>query len=312
MKLRRTLLKLFLSVVAAINFWQPCFGQATGNADLQIAMLQQRYEMGSIFLNSGTLNSFRSHLHDIKKRKILDSLTDPIPKACRVFQLYLDSRFLEMLKPGWGISVLVLDFTSGRAFTKEESDSTGSVHKLEWTREDVLAVVGLVDKLLHGTDSFRELALKLVDDPHSVVSGWRRVASADNDPYVTSDSVVEYLRSLKAASDQNLELVEKIRTADARTYSEVSTFLDNTKQIDLASRAQLFRGTDMVNLWELGKESQQSPNRFAVNSLILQQARSAKNLIKLSPEQASSVAKSLQPSYYANMPRSAIPRFREY
>ena len=298
-----------LSVVAFVTLQIPsrCFSQITLNSDFQVASLQERYRHGSIYINSGTLNSFRSHLHNGLKRQALDSMTHPIPMACKVLQLYLDSRYMEILRPGWGISILIVDFQAGRAFNKSEVDTTGSVTELEWTRTEVLAVAELVDKLLYGTGIFRDLALKIGMEPGSIVEAWQKVTSSQANPYATTDSVAKYLKFLKEASDKNPELVEKVKLVDPKTYAQVSTFIDNANQIEIASvRSGTVARGSKSNIWSWGQDDFVLSGSKSSASVLVDQAASAKDLIKLTPEQAATTAKELQelqPSYWANMPK---------
>lgn len=282
----------------------PCFSQIAPNSELQVASLQEKYRYGSIYVNSGTLNSFRSHLHNGLKRQALDSMTHPIPMACKVLQLYLDSRFMEMLKPGWGISILIVDFKVGRAFSKSEADTTGSVTELEWTRAEVLAVAELVDKLLYGTGTFRDLALKIRTEPKSIVEAWQNATSSDSNPYTTTDSVAQYLKSLKEATDKDPALLEKVKLVDPKTYAQVSTFIDNTNQIEIASTksGSVARGIK-GNVWNFNHDDLVLFGSKSSSAVLIDQAVSAKNLIKLTPEQATATAKELQPISWANMPK---------
>lgn len=295
-----------LSVVAfaALHIPSPCFSQIAPSSVFQIASLQEKYRHGSIYINSGTLNSFRSHLHNGLKRQALDSMIPPIPMACKVLQLYLDSRYLEMLRPGWGISILIVDFRSGRAFSKSEVDATGSVAELEWTKTEVLAVAELVDKLLYGTGTFRDLALKIETEPKSIIEAWQKATSSKANPYATADSVAQYLKSLKEAADKDPELVEKIKLVDPQTYAQVSTFIENTNQIETASvKSGAVAGGNKWNIWKLNEDGFVLSGSKSSASVLIDQAASAKDLIRLTPEQATTTAKELQPSYWANMPK---------
>lgn len=295
-----------LSIVTLVTLYTPfpCFSQNSQNSELQVASLQEKYRLGSIYVNSGTLNSFRSHLHNGLKRQALDSMTHPIPMACKVLQLYLDSRYMEMLKPGWGISILIVDFKVGRAFSKSEADTTGSVAELEWTRAEVLAVAELVDRLLYGSGTFRDLALKIGTEPKSIVQAWQKITSSASNPYTTTDSVAQYLKSLKEATDKDPALVEKVKLVDPKTYAQVSTFIDNANQIEMAvAKLGLIAGSIKRNAWNFNQDDIVLFGSKSSSAVLIDQAVSAKDLIKLTPEQATATAKELQPSSWANMPK---------
>lgn len=289
-----------ISILAVLHA-AACQADIVPLPELQYTNLLSRYRLGTITVTASTLTSFRYHLNDRDRRKILDGESEPIPQACRLMTRYLGQVYQSFLKPGLGIALLQINLATNRAYVKPEADFTGSLVELEWTPAEVRSVAILVDVLLRGIEVAKTASASPPKSGAGLIESWQIFSVLSKNPYIPPAGLTGYLRSIASlAAATNETPIIQAKEIDPRAYSEIMTFYSNSKQIELATRKalgeqgkgkmdflleprQLFSGREYENV---------------AGAVLLEQAIAAKGLKKLTDEEASKIsALQVAPAY---------------
>lgn len=232
---------------------------------------------------------------------MLDTQTEPIPSACRLFERFLDKAFSN-LEPGFGVAFVQIDLQTSRAYLKMDSDTSGSLQEIEWTKDEVLSVAILIDTLLQGLDTVRKITHTAGLSSDGIALSWTQFSTMSNSPYISEDAWGSYLMAVKNIVDKEEMVLGQIKDSDQRAYSEIKTFLANSAVLERSLTTGLT--SKFKSMHQLRGALQSQQGRLLITSatakVTLDQAMAAMDLKKLAPSEASRiVATELLPAYSA-------------